>query len=158
MFGLLYGVTSVDVSFVDCFLGCLICASSKVFIGIGLLTTPAKVDCPFWTDFQVGAMVFYISDVFFLLDCFGNGAVFSKVEDHSLLDDADFLIDVYCLDVWAVFFSGISSFQLVLPFSFLGTLVIAICLVSPPQWTFSAVLMLCRPWTLDVVARLVLRV
>ena len=120
MFGLLYGVTSVDVSFVDCFLGCLICASSKVFIGIGLLTTPAKVDCPFRTDFQVGAMVFYISDVFFLLDCFGNGAVFSKVEDHFLLDDADFLIDVYCLDVWAVFFFRYLLFPVSFAFLFFG--------------------------------------
>ena len=162
MFGLLSCVASVDVSIVNCFLGCLICASSKISIGIGFLTTPANVDCLFRTDFRVGSMVFYISDVFFLLDRFGDGAVFSKGEDHSLLDDADFSIDIYCLDVWAVFFlvspqSRSSyrvyvsyvvfrrfSFQLVLPFFFGHS---CYCNLSCFSFivNFLAGLMLCRP-------------
>ena len=79
-----------------------------VFIGIGLSSGPAMVDCLFRTDFQVGSIVFPITGVFFRRFFFRNGAIFSEVEGHSSVDDIVCSVAACCLDVWAVV-SGVFS-------------------------------------------------
>ena len=50
------------------------------FIGTGLPSTPARVDCLTRPDFLFGGSNLAVSDVFFLFISFGDGAVFSEVD------------------------------------------------------------------------------
>ena len=58
-----------------------------MFIDTDFPCTSASVDCLFCANFLVGSMIFSVAGVFFWFILFGDGAMFSDVEEPSSLDD-----------------------------------------------------------------------